>query len=93
MEVRLKDFKPKYNMIEPVLTDVKCSHMLPIWKTRFSDLIKKYGECYVYSVRDYKDTKTTSICFGKDKPEEDMPYLSHTEPFKDGSGYSIVSDN
>lgn len=60
--VLVKDYKPKYKTIELILYGNKPKFLLQ--RLPFELVVKRYGEQQVLSVRDYDDTKTTSMIIG-----------------------------
>ena len=61
--MKLKNYTPKYKDIEllPKQDDNMWNTIINLEALRYEKAVEKYGECKVLSVRDYKDTKTTSI--------------------------------
>lgn len=59
--MKFKDYKPKYIFIELVesTSDFRTMRILDL--NKFNKLLKKYGDRNILSVRNYEDTKTTSI--------------------------------
>ena len=81
--------EPLYILIEPVyiknpsadefdLRNFIFSIGLMTWK-KFRE---KYGSCYVYSVRDFDDTRTTSIIFSNMDPGHEPLRSVHTKEHK-----------
>ena len=67
MEVKVKDFNPKYDDIELLeLLLYKSELYLQIIDIAKLQTIKKeFGEYYVYSYTNFDDTKSTSVMIGK----------------------------
>lgn len=57
----LKDYKPKYKTIELIESQDEFSSIKSMHVIRIDKAIKRYGNREVMSVKDYGDTKTTSI--------------------------------
>ena len=64
----VKDYKPKYKVIEFIddsdhksLFEIMFSTKLMKW----NDVVKRYGDYTVRSVRDYDSTRTTSVIVEK----------------------------
>lgn len=75
--MKVKDFEPLYTVIEPIRVKDPGSyfHSMDLLKVlrlldysvpimKWEKFRKKYGDCYIYSIRDFEDTKSTSIMFG-----------------------------
>lgn len=56
-----KDLETKYRMIELGSSDEDADYMRILELAPKHILDKKYGECRVFSVQNYDDTKTTSV--------------------------------
>lgn len=75
--MKLKDFKPKYNDIEMIVEDKKEKRGIKIFVFGFycgtivgyydyKKAVEMFGEREILSIRDYDDTKSTSIVVGED---------------------------
>jgi len=62
--MKVKDFKPTYQMIEAIPCGSLGWPAGPPKLMHISEFVKQYGDLEVYSVMDYHDTKSTSVCFG-----------------------------
>ena len=60
-KIRVRDYKPKYNYIEAIITDGENDAYLGVYPMRL--FVEKFGKCRIISVHDYDDTGTTSIVF------------------------------
>lgn len=62
----LEEYQPTYRKIELILSDEQATKMWFLKKLiGFDECVKKYGDHQVFSVRDFDDTKTTSIIISK----------------------------
>lgn len=59
MDTKLKDYEPKYQLIEFLIENEKGIIIKGVYS--FNKLIKKYGEYTICSVKNYDDTHSTSI--------------------------------
>ena len=60
MEVKVKDFNPKYDEIEFLITKSQSFGIATLQTFK-----KAFAEYYVYSYTDFDDTKSTSMIIGK----------------------------
>lgn len=56
--MKVKDFKPKYNTIELIISK---KHAVLLSMENFKDVVILYPEHEIESVKDFDDTETTSI--------------------------------
>lgn len=64
--MKLKELNPKYNAIEALPTRRRDGNdfaytMQNMELLKLKEAVKKYGDCEVLSIRDYDETKTTSV--------------------------------
>lgn len=64
MEVKVKDFNPKYDEIEFLIIESEL-YMQSFGIAALQTIKKEFGEYYVYSYKDFDDTKSTSVMIGK----------------------------
>ena len=64
MEVKVKDFNPKYDEIEFLIIESGL-YLQSFGIASLQTIKKKFGEYYVYSYKDFDDTKSTSVMIGK----------------------------
>ena len=64
MEVKVKDFNPKYDKIEFLIIESE-SYLQDFGIANLQTIKKEFGEYYVYSYKDFDDTKSTSVMIGK----------------------------
>lgn len=81
--------EPLYITIEPVYIKDPTAEIFTMKNFNFSiglmsweKFKKRYGSCYVYSVRDFDDTKTTSIIFSNMDPGHEPLRSVHTKEHK-----------
>ena len=67
--MKLKDFNPTYDLLEMIEVNRERTAMHLIGLIPKTDANKKFGEWEVLSVKDYHDTKSTSVIIecGKEK--------------------------
>ena len=63
MKIKVKDFNPKYDEIEFLITKSK-SYSQSFGIANLQTFKKAFGEYYVYSYKDFEDTKSTSVWIG-----------------------------
>ena len=86
--MKVREYNPKYNLIESFKCKADGTPILLNSLMKWEYFKKQFGDCYLYSVRVYNDTKTVSVAYGDENPIEDT-YFSYTVPFKNGKGYEI----
>ena len=64
MEVKVKDFNPKYDEIEFLIIESGL-YLQDFGIANFQTIKKEFGEYYVYSYTNFDDTKSTSVIIGK----------------------------
>lgn len=63
--IKVKDYKPKYQKIELVISDKEASFVrLDIKVKNFKEVVEKYGNYQVLSVANYDEPKSTSMVIG-----------------------------
>lgn len=62
----VKDFTPKYELIEAICSDETCSVVYDLKLMSLKQFKKKYGNRVIYSVRDFDTTCSTSIIYSKE---------------------------
>lgn len=87
--MKVKEYNPKYDLIESFKSKADGRLINFNCLMKWEDFKKKFGDCYLYSVRVYNDTKSVSICYGDETPIDDT-YFSYTIPDKKGKGYLIM---
>lgn len=60
--ILVEDFNPKYQTIELIESREIFPFGMPIGLFKFEKVKKYYGERKIFSVMDFNDTHTTSIC-------------------------------
>ena len=84
MKVKVKDFNPKYDEIEFFLIESE-SYSQSFGIANLQTIKKAFGEYYVYSYRDFDDTKSTSVLIGKAPKRKGVikwviTYITHIKP-------------
>ena len=75
--MRIDEYEPLYTLIEPIrikdpqkyfntFSAIESIRQMDftIKPMKWSKFKKKYGACFIYSIRDFEDTQSTSIIFG-----------------------------
>lgn len=79
MKVKLKDFECKYHDIEFII-DKEDRMIVKPGIHKLEDLVKQYGDYYVWSYKYFDDTETTSVIVGKtdkwDCEEDKTPHFT-----------------
>lgn len=65
--MKLKDFKPTYNLLEMIEANRDGISFRLIGLTKIADAKEKYGEREVLSVQDFHDTKSTSVIIERNR--------------------------
>lgn len=90
--MRVKEYKPKYELIELIMDAEDLKMPIPIGKMKFKKVVELYGDYYICSIYDFNDTHTTSLII-QEKEYTGQVYKQHNEP-SDGkdfkNGYKIV---
>lgn len=63
MKVKVKDFNPKYEIIELAIYSER---YLIVELQTLKTLKRNYGEYYVYTYKVFEDTKSISVIIGKE---------------------------
>lgn len=94
--MKVREYNPKYKAIELIMYDSQTDKMHGFFKIfTWQEVVKKYGNCFICSIRDYNDSRTTSIIICKEEYKEKV-YKTHNEPLPNEKdykkGYIIVED-
>ena len=65
--MKLKELDAKYRIYELIFADNRALTIKKAILSTRSNAIRLYGDYYVYSIKDYDKTTSTSICLGKEK--------------------------
>lgn len=65
---KVRDYVPLYETVEAIESNADGTEWRPRGVFERGEFMRRFASCWIYSVMDFRRTRTTSVAFGRERP-------------------------